>query len=326
MIQGQKETVVEDKIALANYRFTLTVREPIRLPRMNKGITLRGAFGSSFRALVCVDRTRQCGGCALHPTCPYGVIFSPRVPEEAERLRLNLDIPRPFVIKPPLDNGEVYERGRTFSFGLILVGKARDFLPYFLVSFRELGERGIGVGRGRFHIARLEAADASRRSETVFEDGDPTVHVSELAVRFSDFSALWKTPPTRLTLRFLTPVLLKQHDRWVRPAFGPLMRRLRDRLQALAYFYCGSPIDMDFEAFGEAADSVRTVHEDLHWIEEDRYSKYRDVKHTLKGYVGSVTFEGELSPFLPFLLMGEYVHVGKAVAFGQGWYQIEGLV
>ena len=35
-----------------------------------------------------------------------------------------------------------------------------------------------------------------------------------------------------------------------------------------------------------------------------------------------VEFEGELGPFMPLLRLGEYLHVGKATAFGQGWYRI----
>jgi len=157
------------------------------------------------------------------------------------------------------------------------------------------------------------------------EQGNPTVHSPDFVIRFSDFSGDLGAPPAEVSIRFLTPVLLKQQEKWVRPVFGSLMRRLRDRIQALAYFYCGAPMDMDFQAFGQGADSIRTLHEDLQWVEEDRYSRYRDLTHTLKGYVGSVTFQGDMAQFIPFLRMGEYVHVGKAAVFGQGWYQIEGL-
>lgn len=40
------------------------------------------------------------------------------------------------------------------------------------------------------------------------------------------------------------------------------------------------------------------------------------------GFIGSITFEGGLESFLPFLLVGEYIHVGKGTSFGLGKYEI----
>ena len=72
------------------YRLTLQADERIELTRFNKGITLRGAFGSVFRGLVCHDRKMECNRCELHSACPYGLIFTPMVPPDAERLRLDI--------------------------------------------------------------------------------------------------------------------------------------------------------------------------------------------------------------------------------------------
>jgi len=155
---------------LLHLRFTLEPEELIRLPRMNKGITLRGAFGTSLRRLVCSERNASCDSCRVHPVCPYGVVFAPKVPGEAERLRLNRDIPRPFVIKPPLDGREVYEPGEPLCFEMVLVGKCRDLFPYVIVSFNELGGRGIGVGRGRFDIGLVECLDGSGTAQVVMRE------------------------------------------------------------------------------------------------------------------------------------------------------------
>lgn len=40
------------------------------------------------------------------------------------------------------------------------------------------------------------------------------------------------------------------------------------------------------------------------------------------GFIGSITFEGDFKEFIPFLLLGEYVHVGKGTSFGLGKYEI----
>jgi hypothetical protein len=130
---------------LSHVRFTLLARDRIRIPRTNKGITLRGGFGTAFRSLVCVDRQATCDSCRMAGACPYALIFSPTVPPEAERLRLNRDIPRPFVIKPRIGAGELFEAGETFPFDMVLVGKAREFFPYFFCVSKSLAKWGWGA-------------------------------------------------------------------------------------------------------------------------------------------------------------------------------------
>jgi hypothetical protein len=307
------------------YRLTLEARERIELVRLNRGITLRGAFGTVFRRLVCHDLKAQCGpSCALHPSCPYGFIFSPTVPPDAERLRLNRDIPRPFVIKPPLDGDGTYEPGDHLAFDLVVVGRAQDFLPYFIVTFEEMGRQGIGIRRGRYKLDSLESLGRDGSWQQVFHREDRMVTPPAESLTGS-VSGEHHNDLKSLTIRFLTPVLLKEGGRWVRPDFAPLLKRLRDRVNALSCFYGSGPLQMDFVALAESAAAVRTESEALKWVEEKRYSKHRELMHLLKGYLGSVTFEGELDPFMPLLRMGEFLHVGKATAFGQGWFRIEAI-
>ena len=305
------------------YRLTLEAVERIELTRFNKGITLRGAFGSSFRRLVCHDLKAECHKCTIHACCPYGFIFTPMVPTDAERLRLNRDIPRPFVIKPPINDTSTYHRGDTLCFELVVVGKARDFLPYFIVTFEDLGRQGIGVKRGRYKMIKLEALKNDGSWEEIYDYKDRMVRPPREPLSFSWEIRDKAEPVEKLGLRFLTPVLLKEKGQWVKPDFGPLMKRLRDRVNALSYFYCGEPVELDFREFGHRAKQVQTVKEDLHWVEERRFARHRNLNHLLKGFLGEVEYEGDLRPFITLLRLGEFLHVGKATAFGQGWYKID---
>ncbi|MGH9327085.1 MAG: CRISPR system precrRNA processing endoribonuclease RAMP protein Cas6, partial [Terriglobia bacterium] len=58
-------------------RLALKPQETLKLPAQNKANTLRGAFGSSFRRLVCVPECRSAHSCPLAETCPYKLIFEP---------------------------------------------------------------------------------------------------------------------------------------------------------------------------------------------------------------------------------------------------------
>jgi CRISPR-associated endoribonuclease Cas6 len=101
-----------------------------------------------------------------------------------------------------------------------------------------------------------------------------------------------------------------------------LAKRLRDRINALSYFYCGKGLDIDFKDFGAQAEKIKSVSDSTGWVESSRYSRRREVTHDLSGFVGEANFEGELGMFLPYLKLGEYLHVGKNAVFGNGWYKI----
>ena len=40
----------------------------------------------------------------------------------------------------------------------------------------------------------------------------------------------------------------------------------------------------------------------------------------MDGFTGPIRFSGELEPFLPFIFLGEYLHIGHHTAFGHGQY------
>jgi hypothetical protein len=46
-------------------------------------------------------------------------------------------------------------------------------------------------------------------------------------------------------------------------------------------------------------------------------------RHTpIGGLVGEITFCGELGPFLPYIVWGQFTHIGKDTTKGNGWYEI----
>jgi hypothetical protein len=305
------------------------------MPAYNKGNVIRGGFGSTFRRIVCHASCRDAETCELRNVCPYTAVFQPFVPEESEKISLNRDIPRPFVIKPPLETKETYELGERLSFDLVVVGKIKDYLPYFIVTFKELSHAGLGRNRAPVELAAVANVGINGVEELVYTKETNLVRPPPRGISWADLSSTGGSNGSsasapavpnqlsRVTLRFLTPVMLRADGLIMRrPAFDALAKRLRDRINALSYFYCGAGLDIDFRAFGELAERIRLISDSTRWVEEARYSRRRAVTHDLSGFVGEATFEGELAPFLPYLRLGKYVHVGKNAVFGNGWYEI----
>jgi len=315
-------------LSVHHFRFHLEPKAPLQMPAYNKGNVIRGGFGSTFRRIVCHANCREPETCELRSVCPYTAVFQPFVPEGSEKISKNRDIPRPFVLKPPLETKEIYRPGERLSFDLVLVGKIKEYFPYFIVTFKELSHAGLGRNRAPVELVGVDHVGHDGAEVPVYTNEDNLVRPPIEAISWTDLCASHSSNNgsanvTRVTLRFLTPAMLRADGLLVRrPTFGPLAKRLRDRINALSYFYCGAGLDIDFKAFGDQAEKIETVSDSTGWVESSRYSRRREVTHDLSGFVGEVTFEGELGTFLPYLKLGEYLHVGKNAVFGNGWYEI----
>jgi CRISPR/Cas system endoribonuclease Cas6 (RAMP superfamily) len=310
---------------LAHYRFHLRPEEPLAMPPFNKGATIRGEFGTAFRRLVCIDLALDCVRCELRYTCPYTKVFKPFVPPEAERLSKNQDIPRPFVVKPPLERKTSYQVGEPLIFDFVVVGEAMDYLPYFIVAFRELGQGGFGLNRARCTLSSLEALDANGAVTAVYNGNEGVVRPPQEQLTWQSLTSRTSIfgDVQALTVRFLTPTMLKADGEIVAvPQFAALVKRLRDRINALSYFYCGQLLDLDFRALDQRAEEVKAVVVKSLWIDRSRRTR-RGEQQNLSGFVGEVTYYGDLEPFLSLLLLGEYLHVGKNAPFGNGWYRLQ---
>jgi hypothetical protein len=270
-----------ESFRLAQYQVILTAREPILMPRY-AGSTLRGGFGHSFRKLVCTMGSTECRDCTLKGVCPYAYIFETAPPEDAVQLRGYSDVPRPFVIDP-LETHGVYKQGKSFQFLLTLIGRAVDYLPYFLVSFRELGDIGIGRGRGRFQLTEVVAESGQDKGETVYSWETQTVTNLDNVLSFQDIGQeATALPSDQLTVRFLTPTRITYDGQLADELpFHVLIQRLMGRISALSYFHCGESLQLDFKEFIAQATEVETAKSDLRWHDWTRYSARQDKRMKL---------------------------------------------
>jgi hypothetical protein len=317
MSSGGTSTIT---LALARYRVTFEALEPLALPEY-LGSTLRGAFGHTFRKLCCPAPRDE--ACPIPAACAYYLVFETAPPPDSQALRTHDEIPRPFVIAPPPAAADEYRRGDHVVFDLTLIGRAREFLPHFVVTLRQVDR--IGRGRRAVRLAKIEAVDPLHDvSENVFVCDESLVKPVDFGVIFDDCVAI--LCPATIRVCFLTQTRLKHDDGFVRrPEFHVLFRRLLGRLSSLARFHCGAPLDVDFRALIEQARAVRLVRDETRWTTWTRYSSRQDRRMEWAGLVGAATYEGDLTPFWPYLVFGQWTHVGKGATFGLGGYRLERL-
>jgi CRISPR-associated endoribonuclease Cas6 len=315
------------KISFASFPFHLRATTELHLPPY-KGSTLRGAFGTVFKDTVCVVDHRECDRCILKLKCAYPYIFDTPIPEGSERMRKYERAPHPFVIDPPLETKTYYKPGDDLSFGLTLIGKAIDYLPYFIYTFERLGaDRGIGKGRrfggGRFEIENVGWVAADGTENPVYDGQKKVLSNSFSPLTVSDLASPADPNLSQISVSFLTPTRITfDHQLHTYPEFHVVIRNLLRRLSNLAYFHCGQELKLDFKAIIESSKQVETSDGQVQWRDWERYSARQDTKMKMGGFVGEADYAGRLREFVPLLKMGEKLNVGKGTGFGLGRYRI----
>ncbi len=308
---------------LARFRLRLKAKETLRLPAY-KGSALRGGFGQVFRRIACLGSELGVGQCLLGERCPYHYIFETPSPADSVILSKIPTAPQPFVLEPPLETRRIYERGEVLVFHLVLIGKAFEYLPYFLYTFDELGRVGLGQGKGKYELESVAWLDETSQAVLIYDgrrkvltDSFHVLSLPQLSV-FPSSSSL-----SEMSVSFLTPTRLKYENQIAADCeFHVFFRNLARRIALLNYFHCGGEFPPERKALVEQARAVETVSSSLQWIDRERYSNRQQRWTPLGGFVGHVTYRGDLDPFLPYLRLGEYTHVGKGATFGLGGYEI----
>jgi len=289
-----------------------------------EGSMIRGAFGRAFKESCCPFPHTNGAGCPLGDKCPYGYVFETSPPEGARDFAKNREVPRPYVFEPPEETKMEYEPGERMRFGFTTVGRAADYMPYFIYAFSRMGEAGVGRRKARYELERVEAKNPlSGAREVVFEGG---------TVRNVRLPAVWNDAVTiaqdldgeRLRLEFLTPTQVKYGGDVSpeAPSFAALVQALLIRIPMLSAMHCGEVWREGFKGLVTRSREIETVRDQTTWVSFRRYSSFKKKSEPLEGIAGCAEYEGPFEEFLPLVTMGQLTHVGKRAVFGLGRYRI----
>lgn len=287
-----------------------------------KGSTLHGGFGHAFKRVVCVNKNNQCDNCFLNEKCIYAKVFEAQPPSSIF-IRRYKSAPRPFVLCPPLTKKTHYQPGDVLNFELTLIGQVIDLVPYFIYCFIELGKIGIGKRKGKYVLEEVRYKALNGSETVIYRDHDQTLKSIPPPVTW-DMLINNDIPSSHsLTLLFLTPLRLKEKgDLVVNLNFPIFIARLIERINVLSYFYCNGPPPEENQALLKEAQRIKVKAKRLRWYDWERYSSRQNTRMKLGGLIGTITFSGNLTPFMPYLLLGQYIHVGQGTTFGLGRYEI----
>lgn len=283
-------------LPLARHRLHFTATTPVHFPEW-AGSVLRGGFGHALRQLACMTRQKDCTGCPLLHTCPYPALFAP--PPVEHSLQRFSQPPAPYLIEPAGWGARHIAPGEAWYVDLVLMGRALRELPLIRLAWQRAAQRGLGPGDGQSDLSDIE---------TFTVDSEETPKTSQ-----------------QITLNFHTPLRLQDNGRAVPPEkldAERLLMNLMRRISLLAEFHGNGSPGWNFKTLKQVAAAVDSE-KHLKWQDWTRRSSRQQQTMQLGGAIGRWTLRGNLTPFLPALHLGQWLHVGKETVFGLGRYTLE---
>ncbi len=304
---------------LGVYKYIIITQflEPATFPPY-KGSTLRGAFGNIFKEIVCINKqAANCEECFVSSTCAYKFIFEPK------RLKDNnkkIDVPPPFILEPPYDKKNEYKKGEYFKFQCIIIGKAIEYFPYFVLVFKKMGERGIGVKgkRGRFKLLKIK-----NNNKIIYDHRTDTLKNFAKPVKITFTKN--KFDKDLLTLKFISPTRIKVGGKLINNLPFDLFLKVLIRRICILNKYYGDPEQISIlrKYLNNNINSVSVLNSSLKWYDWQRFSYRQRSFMKLGGFVGSITYKGDFKKYLNLIKLGEVIHIGKNCSFGLGKYEMK---
>jgi hypothetical protein len=295
-------------LKVAKFQFEIVAKDELILPEY-KGSTFRGSLGHALKKVVCITRKNTCTDCLLKDKCAYSYIFETRN-ERGEQ------VPHPFVIEPPMTGQRLFPPGQSLFFNLILMGNAIDYIPYLIYAFREVGRSGIGRNHGVYWIKKVNAGfngvscEIYNYHDQILSHDYPKIEISEISAEDTD----------KITLHFISPTALKINGYLTLNIDAEMiLKAIIRRIKSLSQYH--NQRDEEFFNIDWSGLNKVTLKElDIEWYKWQKYSGRQDCKIDFDGFVGKLTLTGSLKKLMPWLRIGELLHIGRGTVYGMGQY------
>lgn len=327
-------------LSFSRFRAYFEVSEPLSLPAFT-GSTMHGVLeraGFLFRH----GHTSACDYCPVGFDCRYTYLLAdylfrplsqhPLLRESVLKLPPNYQRetpPKSFFCEVP--RGGHYDRGQVLALGFTLVGNAIPYLPFLGCTLVALASLQVGRGSGQLCLRGIvDGIPNDNGEEVLVYDASLRQQVGQAKVLSFPMIRQWAEGQLRdggditMRLHFRTPFKYKYDNKLNQPLTKTIFfRNLFRRLTFLSTLYTPLEHPPDWRALLDHAEQVQwSLEPDSGWQEIQRYSSTTGQRERISGWLGRVTLSGPLAPFLPYLKLGEFLHVGKMASFGLGQYNL----
>ncbi len=230
------------------------------------------------------------------------------------------DVPRPIAIRPPLTPAAC-----EMSFGISLYGHGQEQLPLVLSALSAMQQIGLGRGRNRFKLERIDLLDPLTYRPLPLLDGCGQrlgdLRAAPGVDAYTRLAEMLRSD--RVTVEFLTPTRIVESQKLVHtPQFKPWFQRLLERTRLISEVYTDQPVWVPFKMLLADAEQVTLAEDNTRWVEMWSGSQRAGAMRPTSGFAGLATYEGNVSQLLPWLVLGQALQVGKNTVKGCGWYRL----
>lgn len=265
------------------------------------GSTLRGAIGQS---LYRIDRAA------------YDYLYRNGKKSDSQQ-----DIVNPYIIMPPEFHGNKYivDQGGKLDFEFSLLGDAAKYASSLALALQNIEQYGLGAQRYPFYLLKIVNREEQRilwQRNIYYKTGENEIRIP--CRRLPEVSGA--------EIELCTPLRIRRNGQLLTDIqFQTMIRNVTSRMIAITERYGGWVDREETERLVKLAGEVRTVREDLRVLHLERYSNRVKEKMDFSGLMGSLEYEGELTPFVPWLSAARILHIGRNTTFGMGKIEVQFL-
>lgn len=280
------------KFPIYKFRITMISEYPVELRSWNNS-AIRGTFGNKLIEKFCTNNpVMTCETCNKASQCSACILYHTGTPNNSEQKT------NPYIISCEdfVDNTELIFNFTIFSNGITTI---KDIFTIL--------EDGLPIGKNNT-IFKLKSIEDYFTNQSIF-DGFmwciPNPYYIEHTLQEC----------TSLTIEFITPYHIKGNLKNI--DFEYIIRSSLRRISTL-YRQSNVPICLDFKQIIQDTKNIKTVNKDIHLESYSRYSNRTHQSMNVMGYVGSISFKGDLTQFIPLLKLCEQINIGKLCVMGFG--------
>lgn len=231
---------------------------------------------------------------------------------------------RLYAIFAPMRLKSRIVEGEILSFDLTLFGEGTRHAISCMETLHEISLSGLGSKTlsGERGTARLLSVESVTPSGVLPVFGAEKGSVSIPSPFFAgEILSLVKGVSTRqVNLLCDTPLHLKEENRVCMgsPAFSLIVKRVLGRMNQ----FIPMPFTMEKKLLVEKSLEVSGGEHDVRWWDLHRWSSRQEKDLIHGGIVGNLAYQGEMTPFLPWLALGQWLQIGSKTTFGFGVYRL----